>query len=162
ITVSGPASGTRRNANITVAGQVADDRSGVASLQAALDGGAFAPVTLDSGGAFSFATALPLNHTADGSHTEHLKATDNPCNVSFFDVTFVLDTIAAPITVSSPASGMTTNANITVAGQVADDRSGVAALQAALDGGAFSSVVLGNGGSFSFATTLPLNHTADG
>ena len=53
----------------------------MASLQTALDGGPFGGVSLGSGGAFNFATALPLDHTADGSHTAHLKATDKAGNV---------------------------------------------------------------------------------
>src|SRR5437660_10309272 len=112
-------------------------------------------MTLGFGGSFSFATTLSLDHTADGPHTEHLKATDNAGNASFFDVTFTLDTVAPTIAVSSPTNGQSTNSNVTVAGQVTDDRSGIASLQAALDAAAFAPLTLGPGGSFSFATTLP-------
>jgi RHS repeat-associated protein len=162
ITVTSPTPGVVTNQNVTIAGQVTDALSGVASLQAALDNGSFSAVTLGSGGSFSFVTTLPLDGTADGSHTGHLKATDNASNVSTFDVTFTLDTVAPTISVTSPAQGVVTNQNVTVAGQVTDAVSGVASLQAALDNGSFSAVTLGSGGSFSFVTTLPLDGTADG
>lgn len=162
IAVSSPAAGTVTNHNLTIVGQATDDRSGIATLQAALDGGAFAPVSFGAGGSFNFATALPLDHTADGTHTEHLKATDNAGNVSFFDVAFTLDTVTPTVAVTRPPAATVTNDNPTIAGQATDDRSGIASLQAALDGGAFAPVSLGAGGSFHFATALPLDHTADG
>src|SRR5262249_23080309 len=95
--VTAPAPGLVTYQNVTVAGQVTDGGSGVASLQAALDGGAFAAVGLGAGGAFNFATALPLDHTADGPHTAHLKAADRAGNVSFFDVLFTLDTVSPTV-----------------------------------------------------------------
>src|SRR5207248_961574 len=101
-------------------GRVTDGGSGVASLQAALDGGAFVPVGLDGSGNFGFPNALPLDHTADGPHTEHLKATDRAGNVSLFDVSFTLDTIAPTIHVTGPAAGLVTNQNVTITGDVAD------------------------------------------
>src|SRR5262249_50409909 len=66
ITVAAPTPGLATNQNITVMGTVTDDYTGVGSFQAALDGGAYAAVSLASAGAFNFATALPLNHSADG------------------------------------------------------------------------------------------------
>jgi RHS repeat-associated protein len=162
ITVTSPTPNTVTNQNVTVAGQVTDDRSGVASLQAELDGGTFVPVILGSGGSFSISTNLAVDHSADGPHTEHLKATDNAGNVSTLDVSFTLDTVPPVITVTSPPANTVTNQNVTVAGQVTDNGSGVASLQAALDGGAFAPLTLGSGGSFSFLTTLALDHSADG
>jgi RHS repeat-associated protein len=161
ITVTSPAPGLVTNQNVTMAGQVTDDRSGVAALQAALDSGSYAVVNLNTNGAFSFATALPLDHTADGTHTEHLKAIDNAGNVSLFDVSFTLDTVAPSINITSPLN-QTTNHNVTITGQVTDDRSGVASLQAALDGGSFAAVNRNSDGTFSLTTALPLDHTADG
>src|SRR5207237_8313915 len=40
------------------------------------------PLAVDASGNFSFATTLPLDGTADGTHTVHLRATDNAGNVS--------------------------------------------------------------------------------
>ena len=116
----------------------------------ALDGGAFAPVTIGAGGSFSFATTLPLNHSADGLHTEHLKTTDKAGNVSYFDVSFTLDTVAPTMTATS--SARLSNQNVTIAGTVSDDRSGVASSLSALDGGAFAPLTIGADGAFNFVT----------
>src|SRR5207248_1821390 len=133
------------NANVLVNGSVVDDLSGVASLQAALDGGNYAPVNLGSGGTFSFAPG----QLADGAHTVRLKATDRAGNVSFLDVPFTLDRVAPSIIVSRPTLPLVTNQPVTVAGTVSDDRSGVASLEKKLDSGTFATVPL-SVGAFSF------------
>ena len=97
ILVTAPPPGLVTDQNPSITGTVTDASAGVASFQAALDGGAFAPITLGAGGAFNFATALALNGTADGTHVEHLKATDNAGNVSTVNVSFTLDTLAPPV-----------------------------------------------------------------
>ncbi|HEV3080238.1 MAG TPA: Ig-like domain-containing protein, partial [Gemmataceae bacterium] len=162
ITVTAPAAGLVTNQNVTMSGQVTDALSGVAAFQAALDNGTFTTVSLGTGGAFNFTTALPLDHSADGMHTEHLRALDYAGNVSSVDVSVTLDTVPPTITVTAPAAGLVTNQNVTIIGTVSDAGDGVASLQAALDNGSFAAVTLGSGGSFSLATTLPLDHTADG
>ena len=93
VTVTSPAPGLTVTQNITVAGQVTDALSGVASAEAALDGGAFAPLSLDTAGNFAFTTNLPLDDTADGPHTVHFRATDRVGNVSATtDFPFTLET----------------------------------------------------------------------
>jgi hypothetical protein len=82
VTVVSPVAGTLANTNVTVSGQVTDERSGVASLRAQLDTGAPFDVAMESGGAFQFDTALPLNGAADGPHTLTLSATDGAGNNS--------------------------------------------------------------------------------
>src|SRR5205823_5898911 len=101
---------------------------------------------------------------ADGTHVEHVKAIDRAGNVSTVDVTFTLDTGNPTITLASPPSGIATNHNINIAGQVADDRSGVARLQVSIDQGAFADVAFdANSGQFTYATTQDLsNQQADG
>jgi len=163
VTVTSPARGLVTNSNLTLAGQVTDNLVGVAALQAAVDGGAYAPVSFDTAGDFSLTTALPLDHSADGPHAVHLRATDLVGNVSpATDFAFTLDTTPPVVTVTSPAPGLTVNQNITVAGQVTDALSGVASADAALDGGAFAPLSLDTAGNFAFTTDLPLDDTADG
>ena len=76
VTITAPSAGTLTRTNPTVTGQAVDDSSGVASLQAKLDGGAPFPVTFDNNGKFSFVTSLLTNGSADGKHTVAVQATD--------------------------------------------------------------------------------------
>jgi len=64
------------NTNITLLGKVSDPISGISSLEAATDSGVFVPVPVGQSGNFSFTTSLPLNGSADGSHTLTLIATN--------------------------------------------------------------------------------------
>src|SRR5262249_29251923 len=121
VALSSPAAGAVTGTNVTVAGRVTDAVSGVASLEAQVDAGAFAPVTLDASGNFSFPTALALDGSADGGHTVTLRAADRVGNLSASPgVSFLLDTRPPVVTVTGPASGQTTNGNVTVTGQVSD------------------------------------------
>jgi hypothetical protein len=70
------AAGFTTNTNVSISGRVAAADAGVGALQAAVDGGGFAAVALDAAGNFSFATALPLDGTADGPHTITFRAAD--------------------------------------------------------------------------------------
>jgi hypothetical protein len=135
----------------------------VALLQAAVDSGAFANVTTDAEGNFTFNTALVLDGSADGRHTVHLRAADNAGNVSgVTNLAFTLDTQAPAVSISGPTPGGTSTSNVTVTGQVTDSLSGAASLQAALDGGVFSNVSFDSSGNFSYTTGLPLDGSADG
>ncbi|HQU41647.1 MAG TPA: Ig-like domain-containing protein [Pirellulales bacterium] len=163
VTISSPGDGDLTGQNETITGHVADAASGVASLGIAVDAGAFVPVTIDAAGNFSFVTTLALDGTADGSHTVHLEATDKAGNTSApADLTFMLDTTAPTVTISSPADDDLTSQNETISGHVADATSGVASLTAAIDAGAFVPVTIDASGNFSFLTTLALDGTADG
>lgn len=100
---------------------------------------------------------------ADGRHTLHLQAQDAAGNTStVFDLTFTLDTQAPLVAVTSPAPNLVTTLNVTVAGQVADQLSGVDGLKAQVDAEPFSSVSFDASGSFTFTTNLPLDGSADG
>ena len=163
IQITSPTSGLPTNANITVKGSVTDSTSPVATLEAALDGGTFTAVSVaGSNGAFQYATILPLNGTADGLHTIHFRATDRAGDVATLDENFTLDTIAPTITVTSPAEGAQVSTSPSVDGTVSDAGSGVASLQAQLDGGSFVTVTVAANGSFSFATGLATDGSADG
>ena len=163
VTYTGPVFGTATHTNPTVSGNVSDPLSGVASLVGQIDTGPTFPVTFDASGNFSFSTALPLDGTADGTHTVHVVATDKAGNVSAsYDDTFVLDTRPPMVTYTGPASGSTTDTNPTVAGQVSDSLSGVASLVGQVDAGPTFPVAVDAAGGFSFATSLSLDGTADG
>ena len=88
-------------------------------------------------GTFQFSTQLALNGTADGSHTVTFLATDNAGNVSNpASYTFTLDTVPPNVVITSPTAALTTNTNVTILGTTADTGSGLALLQAEVDGGA--------------------------
>jgi hypothetical protein len=68
--------------NMTFAGRVTDDATGVARLEAQVDSGPFQPVALDALGQFTFTTALATDGTADGVHVVQFRARDRAGNVS--------------------------------------------------------------------------------
>ena len=68
--------------NVTFAGRVTDDGTGVARLDVQVDSGPFQPVALDALGQFTFTTALATDGTADGVHVVRFRATDRAGNAS--------------------------------------------------------------------------------
>ena len=100
---------------------MSDALSGVAALVGQIDTGPTFPVAVDAAGSFSFATSLPLDGSADGTHTVHLVATDKAGNVSAsYDDAFVLDTAPPAVTYTGPAAGAATRTNPTLTGKVSD------------------------------------------
>ncbi len=163
ISIETPGPNLLTNSNVTITGQVTDDLSGVAKLQAQVDSGPLVDVSFDSSGNFHYATNLLLGGSADGVHTVQLTATDQARNVSSpMDYSFTLDTVPPVVTVSSPTSGLVTAQNVAIKGQVSDERTGVAVLRASVDGGAYTDVALDASGSFHFTTNLALDSSADG
>jgi YD repeat-containing protein len=159
VTILGPAAGLLTNHNVVVTGQV----TGAASLQAEADGGPFFAVPFDAAGNFQLTTALPLDGSADGSHTVGVRATDAAGNLSALSTTgFTLDTRPPTIAVQDSVPGLTTSTNVTVTGRATDNVSGVASLQAAVDAGAFAPVAFDAAGNFQLTTALPLDGSADG
>jgi YD repeat-containing protein len=162
LTTNRPATGLVTATNITVTGHVADPISGIAALQAQVGGGAPVAVPVDAGGNFAYTTTLPLDGSADGAKTVRFTATNGVGNIATTSVSFTLDTRAPALTITSPAPGSTTATNVTVTGHVGDALSGIAALQAQVDGGAAVAVPVDAGGNFSYTTTLKLDGSADG
>jgi hypothetical protein len=110
---------------------VTDPTSAVDRLRYQVDHGAFSGASFDSSGAFQHTTTSPLNGSADGPHTVGFVATDVAGNVSdTVERSFKLDTAAPTITITKPKASLTTNANVTVEGQVADPLTGVKSLTA--------------------------------
>src|SRR5439155_21428972 len=82
ITLTSPDAGVISPTNVTVAGQVTDSVSGVASLQGQVDGATPFAVSFDAAGTFRFTTALPVDGSAVGVHVLHIVATARDGNVS--------------------------------------------------------------------------------
>ena len=107
-------------------------------------------------------TTLSLNGSADGAHQIRFVATDQAGNSTSTTSSFTLDTRPPSITVTSPSKGAQVSTSPNVAGQVSDALSGVATLQEQVDSGAFTTIPVGTAGSFSFATGLATDGSADG
>ena len=112
LAVQGPAPGLITAHNVTVTGTATDSFSGLASLTASVDGGTAVNVSVSKAGTFGFTTSLALVSGYDGTHTVHLKATDRVGNVSTADVSFVLDTTAPVLTITSPPKYVARNASV--------------------------------------------------
>ena len=121
--------------NLTLTGQVLDNLSGVAALQAKLDTGAFAPITVSPTGTFSLPTTLALNGTADGAHTLTFQATDNQNNVSTVLFGFTLDTTAPTITLTAPIASDVLTVASRLTGTVSGTGSAITKLTYGFDGG---------------------------
>jgi RHS repeat-associated protein len=151
------------NVNPSLSGTVTDTQTGVSTLKVSLDGGAFTTVTLNAGGQFTLTTGLPTGGTADGVHSVRLRATDRAGNIAdVFAGTFTLDTTPPSLVLTSPASGASTNTNITVTGQASDALAGLSKVELSLDGGSLAPLTLNATGGFTKSTTLALDGTADG
>ena len=163
VTLSGPAANLLTNAAVTVSGQAADNLSGVATVEAQVDSGAFTSIAFDASGHFSFPLNLPLDGTADGQHSVHFRATDKAGNVSTpVNLTFTLDATAPMIVITSPAPGQSGRTDVTVVGRVTDNLSGVASLQARIDAATTIAVSFDVSGNYTFTTSLPRDGSADG
>jgi hypothetical protein len=126
VVITSPADGSTTNMNVTVIGKVTDNLSGVASLAAQLDNGAFTSVSFDGAGNYTYLTTLPGDGSADGQHVVRLQATDAAGNISpIAHVSFMLDTIPPavsfdldPSTDSSPVGDQqTTFTTVVIVGQ---------------------------------------------
>jgi RHS repeat-associated protein len=163
LVIVSPSSGSSSRSNVTVVGKITDNLSGIAQLLAQVDAGASNPVVLDQDGNYSFTTQMPVDGSADGTHTVRLQGADKAGNLSTAaTLQFVLDTLAPTVTITSPLEGTFGQNNVTVAGQAVDSSSGVARLEAQMDSGSFADVTIDGTGRFSFPTTFPLDGSADG
>src|SRR5262249_27863910 len=113
--------------------------------------------TADSAGHYAFSVTL-----SPGVNTLRTQSSDafGQSRVALTQVT--LDTQAPTITITSPAPNLVTSNNITIAGLVTDDLSGVASLTAQLDQGAPVAVAFDATGHFRFTTNLATDDSAVG
>src|SRR5205814_2009047 len=116
VTIVTPQAGLLTNQNVSVAGQVSGDASGIKALQAQFDSGPWFDVGFDAGGHYRFDTSIPLDGSADGTRTVTLRATGNDDLASQpASVSFVLDTRPPTIAIDDPSPGQVST-NVTIAG----------------------------------------------
>jgi hypothetical protein len=157
INLGGLAPGSLSRTEATIMGTVTDVGSGVASLQAKVDGGGEIAVPFDSAGSFSFTTNLPADGTADGPHAIVFEAIDRAGNASAPAMaTFVLDTRPPALAVS--AIPPLVNASPTLTGTIADRVDGITTFQAQVDNGTPTLISIDGSGHFGF----PAGRLADG
>jgi RHS repeat-associated protein len=98
VQLTSPAAGLLTNLNPVISGQAEDDKSGLASVEAEVDGGAPFAISFDAAGRFNVPTTLALDGSADGDHTVAVRATDKAGNVSnLVSASFTLDTVAPAV-----------------------------------------------------------------
>lgn len=149
----------------------ATDSHGIVILQAAFDTGT-QPVFQDitgklSRGAFTLTTSdlatLLGTPLSDGAYKLLVRDRDSAGNLSTdTPFSFTFDTHSPSIMISSPTSGLLTNTNIQITGQVTDVLSGVASLAVQLDNGEFVNLPFDINNRFRFDTKLPLDGSNDG
>jgi hypothetical protein len=131
-----------------------------------------ATVSLETGGDDNFdegsttalasgSYSLPVPLSA-GFNFVQVRSTDAFGQQQFATLVVAVDVQAPVVTFSSPAQGLATNQNITIAGQVTDDLAGAGSLQAQVDNDALVDVSLDASGNFSLPTSLLLDGSTDG
>jgi hypothetical protein len=156
IAVTNPPTGSvTTSTNLTITGTVLDNLSGVASLQAQVDGGAFAPVSFNSQGHVSLTTTFATDGSADGVHTIGFEATDVAGNVTqVLDVSMTLDTRVPAIALTSPTTGAALTAATVLAGSADGTGSPITSLVYEFDSGLEIPIAFGSDGTFSQALNL--------
>ena len=163
ITITSPSNGARvTNSNQPVTFTVIDEAGGsgvdLESVVVKLDGSAASAgeVThsaVTNGYSFTFTPASPMG---DGSHTVTVDASDNDGNAAEQkSTTFIVDTVAPSLNVTSPTDGLITNsASITVTGTTNDATSSPVTVTVQLNSQDQGAVTVESNGSFSKAITL--------
>ena len=163
ITITSPSNGARvTNSNQPVTFTVIDEAGGsgidLESVVVKLDGSAVSAgeVThsaVTNGYSFTYTPASPMG---DGSHTVTVDASDNDGNAAAQkSTTFIVDTVAPSLNVTSPTDGLVTNnASITVTGTTNDATSSPVTVTVQLNSQDQGAVTVGSDGSFSKAITL--------
>ena len=128
-------------------------------------GGVTETTTADAAGNYQFTLNVAPGATFATVDATNARGRHSRANLAVFrvePVTPPADQQPPAVTLSGRTTGLLTNHNPTITGQVTDDVSGVASLQEQLDAGAFVPVPLDASGHFSVTTPLPSNGTADG
>jgi hypothetical protein len=162
VAIATPSPGLLTADNVVVGGQVTDNFSGVASLQAQIDSGPYFSVDFGPTGGYAFETTLATDGSMDGVHTVNLRATDRAGNTSgLFSTNFDLES-KPHITILGPVAGIATHTNLTITGHVSAGQAGITSVTEALDGGDTMPLAFDSNGNFSFLTSLLLDGSNDG
>lgn len=151
LTVSSPLAGAWQRTELRVEG-TASDAGGIAAVECAIDGEAWAPLpTAADGAGRRFAVLIPLVSQLEGPHLLSVRAVDAAGNASVMQVPFRKDLTAPVLSILSPRPQDAVNGLVTVAGS-AIDAGAIALVEASEDGVAFREV--GRGPRFAFEVNL--------
>ena len=142
VSITTPADGSNHaSTSVTVNWTVSDgDGSGIALVEIKIDAGGFAAVTTNT---------RTFTGLSEGTHNVTIRATDNADNVGEATVTFMVDTIAPSVTITSPEGGWeTTESEVTVTWTCTDVGCGVSRIEVRLDDGSYVSVGLASERTF--------------
>ncbi len=130
--ITSPAGGSYFNVNtVEVVWTGSDAVTGLQGYTYKVDSEAYSTLSMDISHAF---TGL-----GEGSHTVSVRAHDNVNNIATLTVTFVVDTVAPTVSVTSPTEGQLVNSQAVVwSGN--DATSGILNYQSRIDGGSWSSL----------------------
>ena len=163
ITITSPSNGARvTNSNQPVTFTVIDEAGGsgvnLESVAVKLDNtpvsaGEITHSAVTNGYSFTFTPASPMG---DGSHTVTVDASDNDGNAAEQkSTTFIVDTVAPSLNVTSPTDGLVTNnASMTVTGTTNDATSSPVTVTVQLNSQDQGAVTVEPNGSFSKSITL--------
>lgn len=163
ITILSPTSGARvTNSNQPVTFTITDESGGsgvnLSSVVVKRDGTTVSSSEIThsavtNGYSFTYTPASPLS---DGSHTVTVDAADNDGNAAAQkSTTFIVDTVAPSLNVSSPQNGLiTNNPAVTVTGTTNDATSSPVTVKITLNSQDQGTVTVQSNGSFSKSITL--------
>ncbi len=156
ITIASPTGGSvATSQNISITGRVLDNLSGVQTFEAQVDGGAFAPVSFDGFGNFSFTTSFATNGTAEGKHTVNFEAVDVAGNVTpVVPVVVTVDTLVPQVTIASPLAGALSPSGVSLTGKADGTGTSIVALSYQFDGGIINPMSYSPDGSFQTALSF--------
>ncbi|WP_374476423.1 Ig-like domain-containing protein [Zoogloea sp.] len=143
------------SSNLTISGQLLDNLSGVVSAHYGIDSSELQTVSFDGQGKFNINTSFSLDGSEDGSHSLTLIAQDAAGNISSaLTHSFILDTQAPDISLSTLADGSSLDANSRLTGSANPTGSALVQLSYSIDGGASRSLIFDSTGGFDQAITL--------
>ena len=152
VTITAPTSGTvYASTSVTVKWTGSSTSSSIANYLVRLDGGAWTTLP-SSTGSYAF------TNLAQGGHTVTVRAVDQAGGYKDASVTFVVDTAAPALSITSPASGSYTTAKPTVTWKGSDASSGIANYLIRRDGGTWTTLPSGSV-SYTFGTLSQGSHT---
>lgn len=152
VTISSPANGTiSASTSVTVRWTGSSNGSSIASYSVRVDGGSWTTLSAST-------TNYTLTGLTQGSHTVVVRGTDGAGSYKDASVTFVVDTVAPTLAITSPASNAYVTATPTIMWTGSDASSGIANYLIKRDSGTWTTLSASST-SYTFGTLSQGSHT---